>query len=59
MAGSEVTLESAMTRLKKHIYKSRVRVKDFLVDFDKLNSGYVHSNHFLSALRCVCIKIAS
>ncbi|KXZ44132.1 hypothetical protein GPECTOR_73g653 [Gonium pectorale] len=46
----EVTIETAMKRLKQHVYKNRVRVKDFLVDFDKLNSGYVHPNHFLSAL---------
>lgn len=45
-----VTIESAMTRLKQHVYKQRVRVKDFVVDFDKLSSGYVHPNHFLTAL---------
>jgi hypothetical protein len=48
---AEVTLESAMRRLKQHIYKQRVRVKDFLMDFDKLNSGYVFPNHFRSAMR--------
>ncbi|PNH04231.1 hypothetical protein TSOC_009608 [Tetrabaena socialis] len=46
----EVTLDSAMKRLKQHVFKNRVRVKDFLTDFDKLNSGYVFPNHFLSAL---------
>ncbi|GFR51960.1 hypothetical protein Agub_g14483 [Astrephomene gubernaculifera] len=45
-----VTLESAMRRLKQHVFKNRLRVKDFLMDFDKLNSGYVFPNHFLSAL---------
>lgn len=43
------TFESAMIRLKKLVYKQRVRVKDFLVDFDKLRSGFVHPNHFLGA----------
>ncbi|PNW87645.1 hypothetical protein CHLRE_02g142126v5 [Chlamydomonas reinhardtii] len=47
---ADVTLESAMKRLKQHVYKQRVRVKDFIMDFDKLNSGYVFPNHFLSAL---------
>lgn len=45
-----VDFESAMTRLKKTVYKHRIRVKDFFVDFDRLNSGYVHPNHFMSAL---------
>lgn len=39
-----------MTRLKKVVYKTRVRIKDFIVDFDKLRSGFVHPNHFLTAL---------
>jgi len=47
---TEVTFDSAMTHLKKVVYKNRIRVKDFIVDFDKLRSGYVHSNHFLTAL---------
>lgn len=46
----ETTFESALTRLKKIVYKNRVRVKEFLVDFDKLRSGFVHPNHFLTAL---------
>ena len=39
-----------MTRLKKVVFKHRIRIKDFVVDFDKLRSGFVHPNHFLSAL---------
>ena len=46
----EISFDSAMQRLKKVVYKQRVRVKDFIVDFDKLNAGYVHPNHFLTAL---------
>ncbi|GLC59048.1 hypothetical protein PLESTB_001437800 [Pleodorina starrii] len=46
----DVSLDSAMRRLKQHVYKNRIRVKEFLMDFDKLNSGYVFPNHFLSAL---------
>lgn len=45
-----MTFESAMTRLKKVVFKNRIRIKDFVVDFDKLRSGFVHPNHFLSAL---------
>mmetsp|Transcript_10728 Transcript_10728/g.19597 ORF Transcript_10728/g.19597 Transcript_10728/m.19597 type:complete len:228 (-) Transcript_10728:408-1091(-) len=47
---AEVTFESAMTRLKMVVYKNRIRVKEFLVDFDSLNTGYVFPNHFMSAL---------
>ena len=42
--------ETAMTRLKKTVYKTRMRLRDFFVDFDRLNTGYVYPNHFLSAL---------
>lgn len=45
-----VDFDTAMTRIKKTVFKQRIRVKDFFVDFDRLNSGYVHPNHFLSAL---------
>eukprot|EP00955_Chlamydomonas_euryale_P060161 357633-Chlamydomonas_euryale.AAC.7 len=45
-----VTFDTAMTHLKKLVFKNRIRIKDFIVDFDKLRSGYVHENHFLSAL---------
>eukprot|EP00798_Chlamydomonas_sp_ICE-L_P014568 gene14568-20611_t len=48
--GSPAEFDSSLTRLKKIIYKNRVRVKDFLADFDKLRSGFVFPNHFLSAL---------
>ena len=49
-ATPSTTFESALTRLKKVVYKQRVRVKDFIADFDKLRSGFVHPNHFLTAL---------
>ncbi|KAG2483950.1 hypothetical protein HYH03_017196 [Edaphochlamys debaryana] len=49
-AAPEITLDTAMRRLKQHVYKNRVRCKDFIMDFDKLNSGYVHPNHFRTAL---------
>lgn len=45
-----VTFDSAFTRMKKVVYKQRIRVKDWIQDFDKLRSGFVHPNHFLSAL---------
>lgn len=32
------------------VYKNRIRVKEFFVDFDKLRCGSVHPNHFVSAL---------
>lgn len=49
-ATGPVSLESSMVRLKKLVYKNRVRIKDFLVDFDKLRTGFVHPNHFQTAL---------
>mmetsp|Transcript_34539 Transcript_34539/g.87319 ORF Transcript_34539/g.87319 Transcript_34539/m.87319 type:complete len:240 (-) Transcript_34539:392-1111(-) len=49
-ANGETNFESALTRLKKVVYKNRVRVKEFLIDFDKLRSGFVYPNHFLTAL---------
>ncbi|MEW5298969.1 MAG: hypothetical protein WDW38_004881 [Sanguina aurantia] len=45
-----VTFDSAMTRLKKLVYKQRIRLKDFFVDFDKLHTGFVATNHFITAL---------
>ncbi|KAF5836110.1 flagellar associated protein [Dunaliella salina] len=42
--------ESALTRLKKMVYKQRLRLYEFLADFDKLRSGFVYPNHFMSAL---------
>jgi len=49
-SSTEVTFDSALTRLKKVVFKHRIRVKEFLVDFDKLRSGFIHPNNFLSAL---------
>lgn len=45
-----VDFDTAMNRLKKTVFKNRIRVKEFFSDFDRLNTGYVHPNHFLSAL---------
>ncbi|KAG1674131.1 hypothetical protein FOA52_015761 [Chlamydomonas sp. UWO 241] len=39
-----------MLKCKKIVYKNRTRLKDFIMDFDKLRSGFVHENHFLTAL---------
>jgi hypothetical protein len=39
-----------MCRLKKVVYKNRVRVKDFLIDFDRLRTGAMHANNFITAL---------
>lgn len=46
----EITVDSALVRLQKLVYKNRIRVKEFITDFDKLRSGYVHINHFMAAL---------
>eukprot|EP00877_Chromochloris_zofingiensis_P005200 jgi/Chrzof1/14681/Cz09g11260.t1 len=39
-----------MTRLKKLVYKNRVRLRDFFVDFDKLRKGEIHPTHFTRGL---------
>ena len=39
-----------MTRLKKVVYKNRIRVKEFLADFDRLRSGTMFENFFITAL---------
>lgn len=44
------SFEESMNRLKKVVYKNRVRVKDFLCDFDRLRTGSMYENHFISGL---------
>jgi hypothetical protein len=44
------SLDESMTRLKKVVYSKRIRVKEFLSDFDRLRSGVLHENHFISGL---------
>lgn len=39
-----------MARLKKVVYKNRVRVKEFLADFDRLRSGTMYENFFITGL---------
>lgn len=39
-----------MNRLKKVVYKHRIRVKEFLSDFDRLRSGTMHENFFITSL---------
>jgi hypothetical protein len=44
------SFDESMLRLKKAVYKNRIRVKDFLCDFDRLRAGTMHENHFISGL---------
>ena len=44
------SFDESMNRLKKVVYKHRIRVKDFLTDFDRLRSGTMHENFFITAL---------
>ena len=46
----EVTLESSMRKLKKLVYKNRIRLQEFLTDFDKLRKGEIHPSHFTRAM---------
>lgn len=43
-------LERGMHKLKKMVYKNRLRMKEYFVDWDKLRHGYVHSGQFTSGL---------
>lgn len=45
-----VTFESAISRLKAHVYHTRLRLKDFLVDFDKLRKGEISPAQFKTGL---------
>ena len=47
---SPVRVEDAVTRCKTIVYKNRIRLKEFFVDFDKLRCGQVHANHFVTAM---------
>lgn len=42
--------EKAMTRLKKLVFTQRLRLSEFITDYDRLKSGFVFPNHFLSAM---------
>eukprot|EP00775_Hariotina_reticulata_P008738 gene8738-8918_t len=44
------TYESSMTRLKKLVYKNRIRLREFLVDFDRLRKGEILPSHFLRGM---------
>jgi len=43
-------LERGMHKLKKLVYKNRLRLKEYFVDWDKLRHGYVLPTHFVSGL---------
>lgn len=47
VANCPAQYEDAMLKCKRTVYKNRTRLKDFIMDFDKLRSGFVHNNHFL------------
>lgn len=50
VAQQEVTFDSAILRMKKLVYKNRIRLSEFIRDFDKLNKGEVHPSHFTRAM---------
>lgn len=47
---AEVTFDEAMTRLKKLVYKNRIRLNEFLTSFDRLRAGTVYPGQFKSGL---------
>lgn len=53
MAGdlaAPLTVENALSHLKKIVFTQRIRIGDFLKPFDTLRSGFIVPNHFLSAM---------
>ncbi|GMH42114.1 hypothetical protein BSKO_10033 [Bryopsis sp. KO-2023] len=44
------SLDEALARCKKIVFKNRIRIKEFFVDFDKLRCGHVQPNLFVTAL---------
>eukprot|EP00891_Asterochloris_glomerata_P008633 jgi/Astpho2/8633/fgenesh1_pg.00126_%23_38_t len=42
--------QDAELKCRKVVYKQRIRLKEFFVDFDKLRSGFIFENQFLSGL---------
>jgi hypothetical protein len=46
VAVEDVTLDSSMRKLKKLVFKNRIRLQEFLTDFDKLRKGEIHPSHF-------------
>ena len=44
------SFDESLVRLKKVVYKNRIRVHEFLSDFDRLRSGVMHENNFISGL---------
>lgn len=50
MTQSADPLERGMHKLKKMVYKNRLRLKEYFVDWDKLRSGFVMLGHFTSGL---------
>lgn len=50
VASQVCSFDESMARVKAAVFTSRIRVKDFLCDFDRLRSGVIHENHFISGL---------
>ena len=46
----------AMRRLKKHVFRNRIRLRDFITDHDKLRKGLIFPGQFKTALSIAGIE---
>lgn len=46
-------------QVKLVVYKNRIRLREFFVDYDKLRTGYVTEGQFMSGLTSAGLKLAA
>jgi hypothetical protein len=54
---SEPSLDDIMYRVKSFIAKNRIRIREFLQDYDPLRNGVIHPHKFRSGLSSAGIKL--
>jgi hypothetical protein len=47
------------SQVKLVVYKNRIRLREFFVDYDKLRTGYVTEGQFMSGLTSAGLKLAA
>eukprot|EP00238_Polyblepharides_amylifera_P000047 CAMPEP_0196570404 /NCGR_PEP_ID=MMETSP1081-20130531/473_1 /TAXON_ID=36882 /ORGANISM="Pyramimonas amylifera, Strain CCMP720" /LENGTH=240 /DNA_ID=CAMNT_0041886823 /DNA_START=119 /DNA_END=841 /DNA_ORIENTATION=+ len=53
------TVAEALCKVQTKVYKQRIRIKEFLVDFDKLRCYYISKKQFLSALSMAGLALSA
>eukprot|EP00899_Mesostigma_viride_P022881 jgi/Mesvir1/3778/Mv08225-RA.1 len=57
VAADGTHVDDVEREIKTKVYKNRIRVKEFFVDFDKLRSGYITANQLQSGLSTAGIAL--